>query len=249
MLGRAHRLVGQPQAHHRVALVDVQRHAEHSDAVAVGAHLLLAAHRHRHLGDQWTVGKLVVLQQPPAQRAGADRQDDVVDGAVMLVLDALDRFQRELPEGEPAMGRDASVEGGLRCGQIGPLQHPLLSPADQPRHPRGGATDGMHPRYLGEEGHVLHVGNGRREGANHPLDVAGRPQHPAEQHLQLARLTLRAGCPRRLVLLRGLGTEVQKHPHDLRAGHAVDHGVVDLRQQRHVATAQPVDEVGLPQGA
>jgi len=28
-----------------------------------------------------------------------------------------------------------------------------------------------------------------------------------------------------------------------------DHGVVDLRQQRHVATAQPVDEVGLPQGA
>ena len=47
--------------------------------------------------------------------------------------------------------------------------------------------------------------------------------------------------------LARLGGDVVEHGQDLAAGHAVDGGVMDLRQQRRPAALEAMDEVELPQ--
>ena len=76
---------------HRVLDVDGQRAAHRGDLVAELAVLVRGADRDRHLGPQLhALGAHAARVQPVAQRAGDDREDDVVDGAAERVLDPLE---------------------------------------------------------------------------------------------------------------------------------------------------------------
>ena len=122
-----HRLV--PVLHHpqlalrcsqpldRVSDVGEHRRTEQQNPIAVGAGLFGGAHRHRHLRDQRFVRQLVVLEQPPPHCAGAQRDHDAVDGALVRRLYRLHAVQIHLAEREPAMRRDLAVERRLGCVQ------------------------------------------------------------------------------------------------------------------------------------
>src|SRR5204863_8931374 len=68
------------------------------------------------------------------------------------------------------------------------------------------------------------------------------------EHLELGRLALTLG---RILLggrdLASLGAQVEQGGQDLVARYAVDHRVVDLREEGDATALEPVDEVELPQ--
>jgi hypothetical protein len=88
--------------------------------------------------------------------------------------------------------------------------------------------------------------------ATEPPRLARRPRHgpdPSRQHLDLRGLGLGAPpAPGRLDL-EGLGLEVEQVREDLRARHAVDGAVVDLRELRHQPVPKALDDVELPERA
>ena len=147
----------------RVGLVREDRGAHQHDPVAEGARLLVGADRDRDLGDQGLGGQLVVLEQPPPDGARADRDDDVVDGAAVLVLGRLDVVEVELAEGEPAVRRDAAVERGLRGAEVVWSTTRPSPPGDEALDAVGDAGDGAGAGDGAERG-VVEVGQRRGEG-------------------------------------------------------------------------------------
>src|SRR3712207_9428398 len=103
------------------------------------------------------------------------------------------------------------------------------------------ATTGIYTRSLHD---ALPICRHRARRAQRLQRQAG---HAAAEHLQRARDALaRPRAVGRVDLAPG-GLEVEQDAEDLRARHAVDDRVVDLRQQRAVPVLEPVDEVELPQ--
>jgi hypothetical protein len=156
-----------------------------------------------------------------------------VSGRSSCSSSRLDLVERELPEHEPPVGGNASVEQCLRRDErlaagcvVGP--HDALDAAREP-------AERSRPRQDSER-RLVDVGHRLGQGAQHPQRVARQAGQAAGEHLQLAGLALVAVEGRRPVgQVATVGGEIQKQPHDLRAGQAVDHGMVDLRQHGDVA--------------
>ena len=104
LLHRGEGVVGLAQPPHRVGLVGEERRAHQHDPVAVGPDLLVRSHRDRDLHHERVGWQVVVLEEPATDRARADRDHDVVDGAAVLVLHLLHLVQLELAEDEARWG-------------------------------------------------------------------------------------------------------------------------------------------------
>ena len=86
----AHDLADQVQAADRLLAPDRQRRHHRRDPVAERAALLLGANADRHhRAHLQAFGVVTPRAQVVAERAGHHREDDVVDGAAVLVLDLL----------------------------------------------------------------------------------------------------------------------------------------------------------------
>src|SRR5204862_871722 len=94
---------------------------------------------------------------------------------------------------------------------------------------------------------LVDVGERPAAGAKRPNGVAGQAHQPPAEHLEVAGLAIRLAeaC---VGSLAALGREVEDRSHDLRAGHAVDDRVVDLREHGHAPALEAVDQIDLPQG-
>ena len=86
----------------------------------------------------------------------------------------------------------------------------------------------------------------RRQRAQRPQRLTRQAGESAREHLEVARLAFARVVVARWWDLAALGALVQQDREDLVARDAVDHRVVDLRQQRDMAVRQPVDQVDLP---
>ena len=113
-LARAQDLVGALEAPPRVGLVGRDRDEHRRDAVAERPASAHGAYRDGDHRDERLGGQLAALEQPRAQRAGADRDDGVVDRDAGRGLDRLDAVERQRAEGEAAVRRDAAVEARAR---------------------------------------------------------------------------------------------------------------------------------------
>ena len=97
----------------------------------------------------------------------------------------------------------------------------------------------------GRSGRLGIVAGSARGGAQR---LARQPGDAAAEHLPLRRLRARRTRRPSAAGGRGRRVEVEQDPEDLRPRHAVDRGVVDLREQPDVLAAlDPVDDVELPQ--
>ena len=83
-------------------------------------------------------------------------------------------------------------------------------------------------------------------GARAPVPRARRGGRARASPVAGLGFRVRHRCGRRR--LAPLRREVEQDAHDLRSRYAVDGGMVDLGQQRHVSVLEPVDQVQLPQG-
>ena len=186
--------------------------------------------------------------QPAAHRAGADRDDDVVDRAAVRVLDRLDLVERELAEREASVGGDLPVERraaarsawAVAAADPSARSAPIARRGERgPRCPRPGSRRRSPAR-------PRRSASSAAASAARAAGSAGRRagRAPASR-LRAARRRHRRGL--RLAAAPPLRREVEQQPHDLGAGHAVDDRVVDLREHRDVARLQAVDQVELPQ--
>ena len=108
----AHLAGEDPQPLDRVLAPDRQRRHHRRDPVAERAVLLLGADADRDQGPHLqALGVVAAGPQVLADAAGDDREDDVVDGAAVLVFDPLQLGQVGLGDREAAMGPDLDVEG------------------------------------------------------------------------------------------------------------------------------------------
>jgi hypothetical protein len=163
-----------------------------------------------------------------AQGPGHRGQDDVVHRPAQSVLDRLGVGHGDLGRGEPAVRAHGHVEGPRRRLAQGQQL------ADASHHLPGLPEEGPG----GSHGPADAVGEG-------PQGVSDRL--PARTGQQFAPGRLRLGRPRpgpHLLRFRG---EVDQHRGQVHARQPVDHGVVRLEQQAHVAVLQALDEVHLPQ--
>ena len=116
LLRALHHVVNRPEPLDRV--VDLHRQRGEEVRHAVGEHGLPGrAGADRHARDQRPVGERVVLEQPAAERAGGEREDDVVDGDVERVLHRLDVVERKRRRDERAASSERPVERQVGCGE------------------------------------------------------------------------------------------------------------------------------------
>ena len=106
---------------------------------------------------------------------------------------------------------------------------------------RGHAREGV---GAGQVDQVGQRGGDRTQG---PQRLVRQAAQAAAEHLQLTGRPLAAAVRRGRRDLPPLGARVEQDGEQLVARHAVHRRVVDLRQQRHAATLEPVDQVQLPQ--
>ena len=150
-----------------------------------------APDRHRHHGHEWPVGQLVAVGEDPAQRTGADGQDDVVDRGPHGVLQPLHIVEPDGSKGDPTAPADGRVEGrawrrqregGLRCRRPGIL---ALADASHVEDPQAGSheVDGQ-----------LH----RPDGTGHqrPEEQLQPGRHPLVGRCRLRSVTARRSRPR-----------------------------------------------------
>ena len=159
--------------------------------------------------------------------AGDDREDDVVDGAAVGVLDPLEVAEVGLDHLEAAVRADLDVEDGVRGRDIPALT--IFEVAPTP---------------------LQHLARAAQRGAEAAVDLlrAGQPllQRFAQQ-LEVGRLG--AGEPRRRLVGRALrlGVEVEEDGGDVDAGDAVDQRVVALADDREAVVGQALDQPQLPE--
>ncbi len=192
-----------------------------------GRSLVGAAHRYRHHGDERPVRLVTAFSQPRPERARAQRQDHVVDGAPRRVLDRLHPAQRHRLEPEAAVGGEGVVENGAGRGE---------------RQRGGGGVGGGEPvaqlqRHLDGVADRSH-GHGRLLGE--------RPQSVAEHFGVGGDAVGNPGCGG-LGLGVTVGRDVEQGHHQLFATRAVDGGVVHLGDEPDEAPLDPVDDPRLPQ--
>ena len=241
-------LVGANEALERIGFVGGDRHDHHRHPVPERALLLLGAHRHRHHGHERLVGQLVALDQPLPQGRRAQAHHHVVHGDGGGVLDRLDGVEREPPDGQAAVGRDLAVEerGGRPSG--GHLEHVrILVGAQCLARACNGPGERGHAREGVGAGQVDQIGQRGGDRAQGPQRLVRQAEHAAAEHLQLTGRPLAAAVRRGRRDLPPLGARVEQDGEQLVARYAVHRRVVDLGQQRHATTLEPVDQVQLPQ--
>ena len=247
LLGAAQELVGPRQPGARIGLVRGDRNDHPRDPVAVRPALLGRADRHRDERHERVVRQLPALEQPLPHCSSAERDDNVVHRRPRLLLHPLDGFERQRAEREAPVLRDPSVEARAWRPRSGDLQDAAVRlGAEQAPDARHAAGERRHARERVRAGQVEHVRQRARDRAQRADRLAREAEHPAAEHLEVARYALRAPVGRRRDL-PALGALVQQHGQDLVPRDAVDDGMVDLRQQRDAAVRQAVDDVELPQ--
>ena len=230
------------------AIVREQRHAHHPNPVPEGPPLLLGPHRHGHLRDERLIRQLLVLDQPSTDRAGADRHYDVVDRAAVRVLDRLDLVERQSAERESPMGGDARPLNDVR-GRVSDVRS---STRDSRRRSARVTRAVVLPNSLAP-GISLISGASSRLGSVDGSAWTTRPRYLGAPSRPHGRASRGRSAPCRAVRPSGgggsrpFGRQVEQHAEDLGSGHAVDGGVVDLRQQGNAIALQPVDQIHLPQ--
>ncbi len=216
------------------AIVGEERHAQHPDPVA------------ERPGLARRCGPTPAPARPAGRRAArrarcshrrtrarADRDDDVVDGGAVGVLDRLDLGERQLAEREPAVRRDAAVER-VRGG-VSSLRSSMRALARRTRRAiRDVARPSVSaPGICASTATSSMLGKRRRQRAHDARRVPGRAEQAAREHLELARLAVGDAQRRRrrppAPAPRALRSSSDAH--DLRAREAVDHRVVDLGQR------------------
>ena len=164
--------------------------------------------------------------QVVADRPGDDREDDVVDGAPVLVLDRLQRVELGADEGDAAVGADLDVEGGRGRGHAG-ADH-LARVADAAQDLARAAQRGAHAAD-----DLARAGGALAQGVAEQFEVGRlRARRPlGRAHGRVGRLLL----------------DVEEDGGDVDAGDAVDEGVVALADDREAAAVEALDQPQLPE--
>ena len=225
----AHRLGDQAQSLDRVLAPDRQRRHHRRDPVAERAVLLVGADADRnHRPQLEPLGVVAACAQVVAERAGDDREDDVVDRAAVLVLDALQRRR-----GRPA------AKAKRRWGPISTLKG-----VRGRRHPGAddlaGRADSRAATWRGP----------RSDGADAADDLARAGARARAGHRRAAgvgRLRARRPLRGRAPAALGLAVEIEEDGGDVDAGDAVDERVVALADDREALALEPLDQPQLPE--
>ena len=170
------------------------------------------------------VDVLAALLQELAQRAGHDRQHDVVDGAAEPVLDLLD-----LARGRSAPSRSAGAARSRRSAGMGERRGPCA----RARRLRVARLDAAARRRCAARGPPsARSARSRR---------AGSRARSARRRAAARTSAPGSGCHCGPVSgrRRRLGGGVEQHRGDVDAGDAVDEAVVRLREQREARRASP----------
>ena len=160
-----------------------------------------------------------------AERTRADREHDVVDRRPEAFLQGAHLGHLELGEGDRPPGADGRLERGGRAeGQ----RHRTEAVAD---HAAGQPDAGVADFADGAQ-HAHRALDEARQRVRHQLRLRGQAR----------------GDPRRARFGDGsaLGREVQQLRQHLGAGHAVDDGMVHLRDQPDLPAGEPLNHVHLP---
>ena len=171
-----------------------------------------------------------------AQRAGDDRQHDVVDRAAERVLDALEVV-------ELGCARPRS----RRCGPIGDVER-RLGRGVQARPGDLADALGRLAQRVAAAGRVRRG----RERARRPSSngVRARPVTPRARAARRSRLGLRLPTARRSCgAACGIGREVEQHGREVDAGDAVDERVVGLGDQREAVVLEALRRATSPTAA
>ena len=222
-----------------------------SGGVVLGA----GAHADRHHRDQRFVGQAIVLRQVAAQRARAQRHDDVVERAPDGVAHALGVGQRHRRVGEAAVGADGRVPRRARRRrhrQRRWMVDLVVRSAQTAAHE---VADRAGDRLGEQVGHHPQAAVARRRGqlaqgphgeADELLRAPEVLDHRSFEQLAIGRNGL--GMPRNRLGVRALLVQVEEGGEHHRSRRSVDRGVVDLRERRrHPTAVDPVDDVQLPE--
>jgi hypothetical protein len=197
-----------------------------SPRIALG----LGPHRDRHHRLELGVGVVAVREEVGAQRAGDDREHDVVDRAAERVLDRLEIREVAVDPGEPAVRPDAHVQRRRRR-----TAQPSLGD-------RGQAADRLRPGGDGPLGVADRAGRraGQVDGPGSTLGHRVGEQHrPGRLGPRDPRLGRRRGGR--------IGVEVEQHGREVDARDPVHERVVGLADQREAPVVHAVDQPQLPQ--
>ena len=161
-----------------------------------------------------------------AERPGDDREDDVVDGPAVGVLDPLEVVEVGADEGEPAVRADLDVERRAR------RRHPGLE------HLPGRADAAQH---------LARAAQGRADAADDLLGAGEPLADRVAQQVEVGRLRPRRPF-RRPQRRRGrVGLEVEEDRGDVDPGDAVDERVVALADDREAVALEALDQPQLPE--
>ena len=216
-----------PDAIDRILELRVQG-GEHGRHLVAGRGVLAAADRHGAGRHERGLGHVLVGQHVGPQRAGAEPEDDVVDGAVEGVLEGLHVVERDPGEADGPQRRQAAVPGRAGGGERGGA-----GLAGLPAAPALGDPVDRGHRVAEELGQGDELADPAGGGVAEQLEVVG----------DVLGLVLR-GRGR----LGGLGLQVEQVDHQLGARAAVDGGVVDLGDDADAVLLEALDDPQLPQG-
>ncbi len=195
--------------------------------------LALGAHRHRHQRAHLdALGGPPAGDQERAQRAGDDREHDVVDGAAEGVLDGLEVLELAGHPDEAPVRPDRHVQRRFR-GRVQAGPDDLADAL--------GRLAGARQRALGVRERVERALRQRRARAQRA------PSRPAASRCAVPGSG--CGCHGRPGVRdrRRVGREVEQHRRQIDAGDAVDQRVVGLGDQREAVVLQALDQPHLPQ--
>ncbi len=216
---------------HGIGLTDGQRHKPHRHLVAHGSASTLCTNRNRSHHAVVVVGRIdTPFIQIGAHRARHQSQHDVVDGSTERILDVFDRLQVGLQPADPPVGTEMSIDRGLGT---------LLEPAGRQR--------------IGDRRRPAGDGTGQRLGLVEQVAVITHEVNgAAEPTGGFANEQLSAGwggtwLPFLDLTDRRIRGQVEHECHQVDPGDAVDHAVVDLRDDREAIALETLHDPGLPQ--
>ena len=220
--------LGQPG--HRVRHPHRQVDQDPGHPVVVHAALISGAHRDRHhRPDHPAVDLLAAAEEQLPEPPGDRGQHDVVDRPAQRPADQLHVGERRAGRGPPPMRAVLSVQRRIRRWQQ------LAGDARE-------SAGRLDPPFKGVRR--------RAQCAEHARQLPDRAQR-TDQRLgdQLDDRGLRAGPPGGSGRPGGVRLVVEQHGHQVGARDAVDHAVVDLRDDRPPAVLQALHHPDLPQRA
>ena len=214
-----------PEALERRLPVVRERHEHGGQVIAEHGLVLPGSHRHRHDGDQRALDILIVRGQVRAQSARADGEHDVVDRRAEPCLELPDLRHVQLGKRDGSSGAHRRLEG-VGCPQ-------------RDRH----RTESLVRRAAGQPHHGAADFVRRTQSPDRAPDEAGeRVAHQPCRRREARRDPGRRGLGHRTPL----GSQVEQLGQHLRAGHAVDDGVVHLGDQPDHPVCHALNDVHLP---